>query len=182
MKHDMSMSNDPGEAAHLEDLFNEFQIENLAALDDSTRKSRLDQNQIDQIYSEKITELDISNSAKQFIKALLLLWNDHLDLSHDIVQDFGHPEASYIHGMMHRREGDYGNAKYWFRRAYPLTNQTQFEDETLSQIKSLSIDWQGDWDPGKFVDLCQSSKNKHATDLTKIQLAEFKAMLKYIMN
>ncbi|QEG39586.1 hypothetical protein [Roseimaritima ulvae] len=46
---------------------------------------------------------------------LWLLAGD-LDRSHTISQDLGCAEGSFWHGIMHRREGDYGNAKYWFRR------------------------------------------------------------------
>ncbi len=39
-----------------------------------------------------------------------------LDRSHKISQDLSTPNGSYWHGIMHRREGDYWNAKYWFRK------------------------------------------------------------------
>lgn len=46
------------------------------------------------------------------------LWLRHnfLDESHRLSQDVHTPTGSYWHGIMHRREGDYDNAKYWFRR------------------------------------------------------------------
>lgn len=47
--------------------------------------------------------------------ALWLLAGD-LDASHQISQAIDSAEGSYWHGIMHRREGDYSNAKYWFRR------------------------------------------------------------------
>ena len=46
----------------------------------------------------------------------LLLWNGNLDRSHTISQGIENPTGSYWHGIMHRMEGDYWNAKYWFRR------------------------------------------------------------------
>ncbi|MFB9755201.1 hypothetical protein ACFFNY_26815 [Paenibacillus hodogayensis] len=52
----------------------------------------------------------------------LHLWNDSLDVSHAISQHIETPTGSLWHGIMHRMEGDYGNAKYWFARAgdHPL--------------------------------------------------------------
>ena len=51
------------------------------------------------------------------VKSGLLLWNDALDVSHKISQKIDSQTGSYWHGIMHRREPDYSNAKYWFRRA-----------------------------------------------------------------
>lgn len=47
---------------------------------------------------------------------LWLLAGD-LERSHRISQEIETASGSYWHGLMHRREGDYGNSKYWFRRA-----------------------------------------------------------------
>jgi len=46
---------------------------------------------------------------------LWLLCGD-LDASHEISQAIETPDGSFWHGIMHRREGDFWNAKYWFRR------------------------------------------------------------------
>src|SRR5262249_35721072 len=48
--------------------------------------------------------------------AALWLHHDFLDESHRISQEIETPTGSYWHGILHRREPDYGNSKYWFRR------------------------------------------------------------------
>src|SRR4029079_6033740 len=46
----------------------------------------------------------------------LWLVYDFLDESHRISQDIDTSTGSFWHGVMHRREGDFSNGKYWFRR------------------------------------------------------------------
>src|SRR5262245_21358275 len=49
-------------------------------------------------------------------RAGLWLAFDFLDESHSISQELNTVEGSYWHALMHRRELDYWNSKYWFRR------------------------------------------------------------------
>jgi len=47
----------------------------------------------------------------------LWLYIDELDRSHTISQDLKDATGSFWHGIMHRREGDFSNSHYWFRKA-----------------------------------------------------------------
>lgn len=54
--------------------------------------------------------------AAVIIRALAQLWHDHYDASHDLCQEReGQQDADYVHALLHRREGDAGNAGYWFK-------------------------------------------------------------------
>lgn len=77
------------------------------------------------------------------------LLHDFLDESHTICQDIATPTGSFWHGIMHRREGDFSNAKYWFRRvgSHPVLG------ELANQLESAG----GVWDPFRFVDTCQAA-------------------------
>jgi hypothetical protein len=98
------------------------------------------------------------NSARCCISALWL-WNNFLAESHTISQEIETIDGSYWHGIMHRREPDYGNAKYWFRRVTqhaifePLAKECVFAGGELTgpakYLATIKI-----WDPFKFVDLC----------------------------
>jgi hypothetical protein len=37
--------------------------------------------------------------------------------AHEIAQDIESPDAAWVHAYLHRKEGDHGNAGYWYRRA-----------------------------------------------------------------
>lgn len=50
------------------------------------------------------------------IAALLWLRIGMIDRAHEIVQAGTTPISSYLHGVVHRIEGDFMNANYWFRR------------------------------------------------------------------
>src|SRR4051812_9755896 len=43
------------------------------------------------------------------------LLHDYLDESHTISQGIDTTSGSFWHAIMHRREGDFSNTKYWFR-------------------------------------------------------------------
>lgn len=61
--------------------------------------------------------------AADLLHALALLWHDRLDAAHQLVQAReGDADADLLHALLHRREGDYGNASYWFAAvgAHPL--------------------------------------------------------------
>ena len=51
---------------------------------------------------------------------LLALWHDgrgDWDAAHRVAQDIDDANGSWIHAYLHRKEGDAGNAAYWYRRA-----------------------------------------------------------------
>lgn len=51
---------------------------------------------------------------------LISLWYDakgDWHLAHHQVDQLGDKESAWVHAYLHRKEGDIGNADYWYRRA-----------------------------------------------------------------
>jgi hypothetical protein len=51
---------------------------------------------------------------------LTALWYDGKNdwkSAHEIAQDIDTPNGAWVHAYLHRREGDPGNARYWYSRA-----------------------------------------------------------------
>ena len=85
-----------------------------------------------------------SQDDAQAMLAGLWLWHDFLDESHTISQGLHTPTGSYWHAIMHRREGDFSNAKYWYARCrnHPV----------LAEVAAQAG---GRFDPNAFVDLVE---------------------------
>ena len=125
------------------------------------------------------------------VRAGLHLWNDALDESHTISQGIEHETGSYWHAIMHRREGDYGNSKHWFRKTgdhpvfTPLAELAQGAVQRVSTggVPSGMKKFDGrTWDPGLFVALCEEavgSGGALVTILETLQLYEIQLLLAY---
>jgi hypothetical protein len=101
----------------------------------------------------------------QYAQAFVALWalhRDCLDIAHEISQEMKSDLGSYIHGIVHRREPDYSNAKYWFRQVgqlpfYDELQQAAAEElaQYRSQPRALAVLSPNTWQPTAFVDLCE---------------------------
>ena len=53
-------------------------------------------------------------------RPLLALWHDargEWETAHEVAQNIDDATGAWIHAYLHRKEGDLGNAGYWYRRA-----------------------------------------------------------------
>ncbi len=68
------------------------------------------------------------NELAPTLKALWHAGKGDWNKAHDIAQEIHSTEGSWIHAYLHRKEGDDGNAAYWYNRA-----GKKFPDNTLEQ-------------------------------------------------
>src|SRR5947207_3353376 len=61
-----------------------------------------------------------ASDGKRFSGALLALWWDargDWEKAHQVAQDVAGRDGAWVHAYLHRKEGDLGNAGYWYRQA-----------------------------------------------------------------
>jgi hypothetical protein len=76
----------------------------------------------------------------EFTLALVGLWwdaNGDWKRAHESAQQDEGPEGSWVHAYLHRKEGDQGNAKYWYRRAGKPVCREVLDAEWLSIVRGL---------------------------------------------
>jgi len=96
------------------------------------------------------------------ILAGLWLYVDDIERAHTIAQSLDAPTGSWWHAIVHRREGDFWNSKYWYRRvgAHPAMP--------------------AGFEPNRFVD--QVEANPDDPDLAAVQRTEWKALFDWCVN
>jgi hypothetical protein len=67
---------------------------------------------VDDLFDARVTRPDEARC----VLAGLWLYFDGLDRAHRVVQDVASASGSFWHAIVHRREGDFANSRYWYAR------------------------------------------------------------------
>lgn len=114
----------------------------------------------------RIDSLSVSN----LLKGALHLLNDDLESAHRIAMACETMHANYLHALVHRREGDFSNSRYWFNtlREHPAWRE-------LRRVRP-------DWSPLKFLAWCESCSEgcpeQSCQKLEELQAEEMRVFLR----
>jgi len=120
------------------------------------------------IHTELVEQVlnDPAMQGRAELAAGLWLYVDDLERSHATSQTLPDPTGAFWHGIMHRRDGDFSNSRYWMRRAasHPL----------IAGGPRL--------DPGRLVDAVERSRGDDTADLIARQRAEWQSLFEWCAN
>jgi len=123
------------------------------------------------------------------LRAALWLLFDYENESHELSQNIPTPSGSYWHGILHRREPDPANAKYWMARIgehpiCPELLQDAIEIATAAGPAgaplAAAMQKMKTWDSSWFVERCNSGADPLTTQvLLNIQRREWLLLFDY---
>jgi hypothetical protein len=125
------------------------------------------------------------------IRAGALWLYGFLDEAHRLTQQDPSSEGAYWHALVHRSEGDFSNALYWFRRAGDHPVQARLKARVREAMKERGLDgWQTlvespRWEPARLVELCERSfrgEPAHPVVLQEVVRMEYNLLMEYVLD
>jgi hypothetical protein len=121
----------------------------------------------EKVFDAQLTGAIDALAAPDAVKAGLHLLNDDLDRAHELAQaNEGDKTYDYWHAIVHRREGDFDNAKYWLHRVgrHPVLSRVHDGGPAAAVL---------------FVDLCRDAKEADRAALETVQKRELLGLVVY---
>ncbi len=72
---------------------------------------------------------------ENLLKAIDLALSGEWKAAHELVQQYEHTTAAWIHAVLHKIEGDQDNSRYWYRRAGKLEHASDEPKAELAEIR-----------------------------------------------
>jgi hypothetical protein len=109
-----------------------------------------------------------------------------IDRSHAIVQDDSSSVASYMHGVVHRIEGDYWNANYWFQRVIDRHLLDSVQASVKEHRHEIDDAVNAPFTPGEFTKRCEvvvrNGKKDGLLALESLAYSEWLGVWSYLIS
>ena len=185
----MAPSNDTDSVRDITEL---LETSGLADLGPNRRAETLPSARITALLNASYNKSSITTRSQELVRSIVLLWHDHLDESHSISQRIEDTDGSFVHGIMHRREPDYGNSSYWFRRVGSHVCFSEIATRVAPILQPDSSELarrllpNRTWDPFGFIEACRlvasgSLLEKDGHTLQRVQKIESQVLLEYFL-
>jgi hypothetical protein len=127
------------------------------------------------------------------LRSGILVRADLFEEPHAICQEIPTATGSYWHGIVHRREPDFGNARYWFHRVGEHPVFAELFSELSSLVGRQGSEWRGHaaekilksgaWDPFLLIELCEACHSglgpECLRELESLQELEIEGLLRW---
>lgn len=96
------------------------------------------------------------------VHAGLWLWHDFSEAAHRIAQVIETPAGAFWHALLHRREGDFANAKYWYAQCRGHVSLATIGAQVADLLRDAPADKTllklalDGWSGAAFVDLVET--------------------------
>lgn len=112
--------------------------------------------------------------------ALALCWHDRWDAAHDLAQQQeGAQDMDLIHAILHRREPDRDNARYWLRRVGVHPSWKHLPPIAAAEGLTDFVH-RGAWQADRFLERCLTASGAAIAPLVRLQAAELLALLDHL--
>ena len=119
--------------------------------------------------------------------------NGRDEAAHAVAQSAeGSADCDYWHGIIHRREPDPANARYWFRRVGTHPAMSPLPAVAADLAQTLTVEpLAGEvlaptWDPAAFIALCGRAEESPDSDLhlfaRALQWAEMRSLMMHVLS
>jgi len=89
------------------------------------------------VFKETLSGSEPPQNVSVYLKTLWYDAKGEWDKAHKLIQDFEDRNASWIHAYLHRKEGDTGNADYWYSCAGKKRPSVSLEKEWEEIVTAL---------------------------------------------
>ena len=89
------------------------------------------------VFKQSLSEKNCPSGISVYLQALWYDGKNDWKRSHELIQDIPDKNASWIHAYLHRKEGDIGNADYWYFKAGKKRPAYSLKEEWEQLVKIM---------------------------------------------